>query len=610
MPTPRTSAAPFWRHPLALAAAAVVALAVLLWWIYAPLFGASFLQWDDVRNIPRNPLLADDVSWREMWVRPWFGLYIPVMLSVWGAILDLDAGAAPFRVFNVVVHGINAVLVALLTWRLPGCLSGDGTNGLDGRARLVGALSAALLFAVHPLQVGAVGWISGGRDLSATLCALLAVVILSISAASTGVVLAASSVLFIAGLLCKPSIAAIPLVMGVVAVLLQPSWRRRFLAAALIWSVPTAVVTVVTARTQLEMTPLDIPIGARLSGALDAIGFYVAKVLWPVPLQIDYGRIPAAIGGDPSIWTPPMMMTVPLALTLFVAVSAGVMFSRALTRWSAVAVICAIVAAAPVLGIIPFSYQRISTVADHYMYLPLVPITILVGLGAGRSFRGRSGRSSPRQASHPRLSTSTVIVPGAAVAVLALLSITARRHAADYRDDVTLFSTVLDRTPNSVSALSMIGMMECSRGELGSGTAKLVRAMALAPTRPTVLANHAFCLYQAGRTAETLALIDRLDDPAAQRELDQDDGPTGSLLNTLAGAFFQSGNLRAGWPLLCQASALDPNEAAIAANVADIAAQAAEAGASLQCPPRVPWDVLLGVVRAERGAAQMSNDHD
>ncbi|WP_337169403.1 hypothetical protein [Gemmatimonas aurantiaca] len=617
MPTPGTSAVPFWRRPVVLALAAAMVTGLLLWWIYAPLFGASFLRWDDGHNITRNPLLSGDTSWTEMWARPWFGLYIPVTLSIWRALLDLGAGAVPFRVFNVVVHGFNAALVALLTWRLSRYLHGsDGIRGPHERARLMGAAIAALLFAVHPLQVGAVGWISGGRDLGATCCALLAVVVLGTSAVPTGIALAVSSVLFTAGLLCKPSIAAVPLVMGLVAVLLQASWRRRFLAATFIWSVPTAAVTIITARTQMEMTPLDIPIGARLIGAVDAIGFYVTKVWWPAPLQVDYGRIPAAIGGDPSTWQPSMMLTVPLALALFIAIGAGVVFARAgtsapalqdasarvLTRWSAVAIVCAIVTAAPVLGVIPFSFQRISTVADHYMYLPLVPITIVVGLTAGRLFRSQADSGLPSRASRGPLSAPAIIVMGVVAVALALLTATARRHVADYRDDAALFSAVLDHQPTSVSALSMIGMMECSRGDLVAGTAKLARAMELAPSRPTVLANYAFCLYQGGHTTETLALMARLDDPLVQGELDRDDEPAGNLLNTLAGALFQEGNLGAGWPLLCQASVLAPRETGIMANLEDIAAQAAESGFTLQCPPRVSWEVLLRVVRVERGA--------
>ncbi|HVS17517.1 MAG TPA: hypothetical protein VMT18_02870, partial [Planctomycetota bacterium] len=150
----------------ALAALAVFALAVL------PFLGAlqaGFLNWDD-----RGTLL-DHEAWRGFtpahlsWMATSFhmGHHMPLTWLSWAvdwSIWGLDPFG--FHLTNVVLHGVNAVLVFFLAERLLAL-----TTKLEPRRVRLGAVFAALFFAVHPLRAESVAWITERRDVLS--CAFL-----------------------------------------------------------------------------------------------------------------------------------------------------------------------------------------------------------------------------------------------------------------------------------------------------------------------------------------------------------------------------------------------------------------------------------------------------
>ncbi|HEY1628841.1 MAG TPA: tetratricopeptide repeat protein, partial [Tepidisphaeraceae bacterium] len=102
--------------------------------------------------------------------------------------------------------------------------------------------------------------------------------------------------------------------------------------------------------------------------AMDAIGFYLWKIFWPLKLGVDYGRTPQSVIASHSIlWT----------LPLLVAAVALVCWTRGI-RCLAIGLIIFILALLPVLGLIPFEFQAYSTVADRYVYLGMLGPAIVV----------------------------------------------------------------------------------------------------------------------------------------------------------------------------------------------------------------------------------------
>ncbi len=123
----------------------------------------------------------------------------------------------------------------------------------------------------------------------------------------------------------------------------------------------------------LQITPLSLPDKSLV--ALDALGFYLCKLLWPMRLASDYGRTPELVvarGWNSLTWIVPIVLIA----------AAAVLFRRSVKPLVASALF--VVALVPMLGLLPFDFQAYSTVADHYAYLALF------GAGHGGRVAGRT----------------------------------------------------------------------------------------------------------------------------------------------------------------------------------------------------------------------------
>ena len=176
----------------------------------------------------------------RLWQHAYEQLYVPLAYTIFAAIarfaevpahLDSSLGHSislsptAFHVVSVALHLANAWLCFSLVRRL------------TGRTRV--ALLCSLLFALHPLQLESVGWISELRGLTSGAFALLALNAFVLSrqagdATRTRKLLAASALLVICAMLCKPSAVVLPLAaLAIDRVVLRPPWRKTLTVAAL-----------------------------------------------------------------------------------------------------------------------------------------------------------------------------------------------------------------------------------------------------------------------------------------------------------------------------------------------------------------------------------------
>lgn len=140
--------------------------------VFTPAVQHDFLVWDDDKNITANPIVssASIDKLPVLWRAPYQGLYIPVTYSAWTLIAAAQLSLEPqdelspvwFHTANIALHLVNTLLVLLLLWRL-----------IDRRSLIPPVLGAAI-FAIHPLQVEAVSWATGLKDVLSTTLALLA----------------------------------------------------------------------------------------------------------------------------------------------------------------------------------------------------------------------------------------------------------------------------------------------------------------------------------------------------------------------------------------------------------------------------------------------------
>ncbi|MBX9792188.1 MAG: tetratricopeptide repeat protein [Pirellulales bacterium] len=468
--------------------------------IYAQTALFRLLEWDDPLNITRNPHLMPP-SWHglaELWKAPYAGLYVPMAYTflageTWLA-LHLGTATEPFwgiyHLGSVGLHITNTLLVFVLLRRLVG--------------RELPAALGALLFAVHPLQVESVAWITETRGLlSATFG--LSTIWLYVSWVDTrgdfktGAEPAASDTAsspssarsnfallgkpavapkprfetpsndstgswrvsgwymaalatFILAVLSKPSAVSIPLVLLVVDfAILRRSWR----AIGLSLGPMVALALVLAAITKTQQSgdvvpevapPIDRP---RLAG--DAISFYLYKLFVPWNLAPDYGRPVHRLVAAGWTW---------LTAALPIAIAAVLVWRRQWKLLTAAAVF--VVALLPVLGFIPFVYQSYySTVADRYAYLALLgPAFALAWWLADQ----KAGWAVP-----------------AAAGILGVLALLSAFQVRFWRNETALFRHALDVSPQSALAWDEVGRQLVQQGQAEKALEYFFKAQKLHP---------------------------------------------------------------------------------------------------------------------------------
>jgi tetratricopeptide (TPR) repeat protein len=252
------------------------------------------------------------------------------------------------------------------------------------------ALVAALLFAVHPSRAEAVSWISGRSDLLMALLALGALLLFWRAlrgARIRGGALAGAWLLYAGALLSKETAVGLAVVVPCLDLLWSPGEgagqpadaerRRRLRRNALVCHLPLALVTagVVLLRLLLPGTAVDWGLGGRLAMLLQSLGHYLELTLLPYdpsmlvgslynPRAPDWGLVLAGAGG---------------------LLAWGAALALALKRQSRVAAIALVLLAAflaPVSNLVPLGLHAL--VAERFLYLPLLGLALLLGLGLRR----------------------------------------------------------------------------------------------------------------------------------------------------------------------------------------------------------------------------------
>ena len=158
---------------LAHAAACAGLLALVLAALY-PLARHDFIDWDDPHNLFENPAYNPPTlrGLARHWSAPLAGLYVPVLYTAWYplAVLARNAGQPDqldprvFHVASIVVHGLCALAVYALLHELLVRVARRDRSSTSRFASIAAAAIGAAIFAVHPVQVESVAWISGFKD--------------------------------------------------------------------------------------------------------------------------------------------------------------------------------------------------------------------------------------------------------------------------------------------------------------------------------------------------------------------------------------------------------------------------------------------------------------
>jgi hypothetical protein len=400
-------------------------IGILTFLVFSGVLSHALLDaWDDNIAITENPdynppTLAKLVHY---WVPPPRDeFFVPVMYTLWGLVAmgaRSPAGVlnqAAFHALNLVGHSLASALAFLVLRRL--------------NVRTWTAAGAALVFALHPIQTEAVAWASSAYTPISGMLGLLAVwQFLEYSDArdpghrkAARGHYAAALVAFVIAMLTKPAAVSVPLITGAIEVGVRGKRLSKVVLPLGVWELVSVPIVIATRHGTPGATVGQFDRWQKLIVALDAVAFYLFKIVLPFKLSPDYGRSPGWVLVHPGIWAAAL---VPVAL--FVVV--WVMRRRA--AWLAGAGAVFILGLLPTLGLAPFNFQTFSTVADRYAYLAMFGVAIATGMALERV-----------RAKRVAAVVVTVIILG-----LAALSV---RQMTHWRNGWTLFDYTLKTNPQS-----------------------------------------------------------------------------------------------------------------------------------------------------------------
>ncbi|HYE20515.1 MAG TPA: hypothetical protein VEA69_18855 [Tepidisphaeraceae bacterium] len=423
--------------------------------------GNDFTWWDDAKTIHHNPaLVSPDAalrgSYADVWTKPEFGLYAPLTSSYWRALARLaerpvaDAqgihhDARVFHAGSLALH-TAAVLVVFAILRLL-------------TTRVWAAAAGAAVFAAHPLQVEAVAWASGAKDVLAGLLGACALYLYLLAARGAGTrakvhYFAAVGVLVLA-MLAKPSAMVVPAIaLALDRWVLGRDWRTALRATAGL-ALAVLPLMVVARLAQTATGVADVAVWQRPLIAGDALAFYLWKLIWPVDLAPDYGRRPAVVlqmwnGVWPYVaWLLPATVAL-IAWRMRRAPASADQNARPAIAWAAVVVF--VLGAAPVLGLVPFMFQYMSTVADHYLYVSMIgPAIAVAAAAAWAADKSRAARPAAAKASSA-VREGPWAVRGAFGLLIAAWATLSADQCAVWRDDVALWRHTMAVSPDSFVA--------------------------------------------------------------------------------------------------------------------------------------------------------------
>lgn len=417
---------------------------------YLPALTGGFI-WNDADYVT-NPALRSWAGLARIWTE--FGAteqYYPLLHSAFWAQHRLWGDQAfGYHLVTLLAHAGCAVLFGVVLRRLA----------------VPGAWLAAALFAVHPVHVESVAWISEQKNTLSLLFYLAAArVYLAFDTSRRPRAYLIATALFVLALLCKTVTATLP-----AALLVVFWWQRgrlewrRDLRPLLPWLLIGATAGLLSSWIERHYGgaggaefAVSWPERGLIAGR--AFWFYLGSLVWPFDLNFIYPR-----------WTPDVTVAwqwlFPLAA---LALAAGVWAVRRSTRAPLATLLFFAGSLFPVLGFVNLYGARYSWVWDHWQYLPdLGPLALA---GAGLALGGQKLRERWRPVARYAL-----------VALLALFATLTWRHSRIFHDDETLYLATLRRNPGSwMAQANLAGLLATEPARRAEAISRFAAALRLKP---------------------------------------------------------------------------------------------------------------------------------
>lgn len=447
-------------------------LAVLI--VYTPALRGGFV-WDDPEYVTQNPVIRTMEGGLRIWIEPGATpQYYPLVFTTFWIEYHLW-GLKPFgfHLVNALLHALSAVLF----WRLL------------KRLAVPGAFVAAALFALHPVHVESVAWITERKNVLSLVLYLSAAWVYLRFALSEVRLTAGRYVLacflFILALLSKTVTCTLPAAMLLVLWWKKPRLALRdglLLAPLFAAGIAFGLITALMEKYHVgaEGAEWSLPFLERCLLASRVPWFYAWKLVWPLDLVFIYPRWEIDAGIWWSYLFPAATLSVVAALWLLKA------------KWgkgSLVGVLFFLGSLFPAMGFFNVFPMRFSFVADHFQYLASLGLIALLTAAAVRTSRafGTAGQYPVR------------VLCAVILAALAFLS---WKQCHAYKDLETLWRDTLSRNPGAWIAHSNLGEILVEQGKIDEAEAHCRKALELKRDLPEAHGNLANALYHKGKYDE------------------------------------------------------------------------------------------------------------
>jgi protein O-mannosyl-transferase len=434
--------------------------------VYSQVTRFAFLTFDDNQGLLGNARVRDGfstsgIAWAFTtgYASNWFPLtWISHMLDF--QIFGLDAGW--HHLTNVLIHAVSAVLLFALMQRMTG--------------RKWESVFVAFVFALHPLHVESVAWISERKDvLFAFFWFLTTWLYLDFLEKRTVGKYLLMVVAFCLGLMSKQMIVTLPFTL-----LLLDAWplKRTGVKTLILEKIPLVTLSIAASAIAFfaqrqggaVQSFASVPLNARIDNAVMSYVAYIGNFFWPAGLAFFYPY--------PKTWR---VETELLAMAVLVASSVLVLMAYRKRPYLAVGWFWYLGTLAPVIGFIQVGHQAR---ADRYTYIPLIGIAIMAVWAAAEL---------PRK-------------PVAILAIVACLGWTIATwvQISYWNDSAALYTHAIAVTEANYLAHLNLGVDLAAQGDNQKALRELYTSIEENPDQPHARNSLGGVLYNVGRKDEAI----------------------------------------------------------------------------------------------------------
>ncbi len=448
-----------------------IAIILLVVVVYIPAIRGNFI-FDDDLHLTRNIVLTDNGLYRVWFAPGQFDYYPVTWTSYWLEYQIWGLNPTGYHMVNLLMHAACALLIWHILMRL----------------KIPGAWVAAVIFALHPVNVESAAWIAQRKSILSMLLFLSSLLLyLRFDQEGRRRCYWMAVVLFVLAMLSKGSIVMLPVVILMCVWWMHKKISRKDIMRSIPFFMVSIVMSVVVLCFMSKVLNEEVVRGdsflTRLATAGYALWFYLYKAILPLNLIFIYPRWQI----ESSNW----VNFIPVAV--FVGM---LMLSWCCRRSWGRPVLFAVgyfaVMLVPALGFVDVYFWRYSLVADHYQYASIIGIIGLV-VATGYCLADRAGRQGKD------------IMRVAAVSVVVAMGILSWQQSGIYKNMESLWEDTLEKNPRAWIAHNSLGFELQSQDKIDEAIAHYRKAIELEPDYILGLNNLGNALKLQGKFDEAVS---------------------------------------------------------------------------------------------------------